>query len=212
MSSNKIFGYARVSGKDQMEQRQVESLKQYGINERDIFIDKATGKNFNRPEYETLKRMVRPGDTIVVHEFDRLGRNKKLTLDELQWFRNENIRVKALNIPTTLIDPLEGQELIMETINNIIIELYTMMAQQEIETREKRQLEGMANMPIGKSGKKYSLKTGKDTGRPPIDYPGNWASVYDQWRDGGIKAVDAMVALNLKKSTFYKLVKQYECH
>ena len=210
MSSSKVFGYVRVSTKEQNENRQIESLKEFGINERDIFIDKATGKNFDRPEYETLKRMLRPGDTLVVHEFDRIGRNKRMILKELQYFKDNHIRIKALNIPTTLIDPPKGQELIMETINNIIIELYTMMAQQEIESREKRQMEGIRTMPIGKDGKRYSIKSGNSVGRPPAEYPDNWDEVYKRWKNGDIKAIEAMNILKLKKTTFYKLAKQYD--
>ena len=134
-----IIGYCRVSTKDQDLTRQIESLKQYGCEK--IYSDKATGKNFNRPEYTRLKDALRKGDTLVVHEFDRLGRNKKLTLKELQYFKDNGIRLVALNLPTTQMDTTDN--LMLETINNIVIELYTMMAQQEIETREKRQREGI---------------------------------------------------------------------
>ncbi|XZN39582.1 recombinase family protein (plasmid) [Clostridium perfringens] len=88
-----------------------------------------------------LKDALRVGDTLVVHEFDRSGRNKRLTLNEIQYFKENNVRLVALNLPTTQLNT--NDNLMLETINNIIIELYTMMAQDEVEKREKRQKEGI---------------------------------------------------------------------
>ena len=191
-----IIGYCRVSGKDQCLTRQIESLKEYGCEK--IYADKATGKNFNRPEYSKLKEMLRAGDTLVVHEFDRLGRNKKLTLKELQYFKDNNIRLIALNLPTTQMDTKDN--LMLDTINNIVIELYTMMAQQEIETREKRQAEGI----------KVALDNGVKFGRREIDYPKNWDSVIQLVDNKQINNLEAMQMLGLKKTTFYKLLKAYK--
>ena len=190
-----IIGYCRVSTKDQDLTRQEESLKVYGCEK--IYSDKATGKNFNRPEYNKLKDALRPGDTLVVHEFDRLGRNKKLTLKELQYFKDNGIRLVALNLPTTQIDTSDN--LMLETINNIVIELYTMMAQQEIETREKRQREGID----------VALANGVKFGRKEIEYPKEWKQVIDMVDNKTINNVRAMEMLGLKKTTFYKLLKQY---
>lgn len=190
-----IIGYCRVSTKDQDLTRQEESLKAYGCEK--IYSDKATGKNFNRPEYNKLKDALRPGDTLVVHEFDRLGRNKKLTLKELQYFKDNGIRLVALNLPTTQVDTTDN--LMLETINNIVIELYTMMAQQEIETREKRQREGID----------VALANGVKFGRKEIEYPKEWKQVIDMVDNKTINNVRAMEMLGLKKTTFYKLLKQY---
>ena len=191
-----IIGYCRVSTKDQDLTRQIESLKQYGCEK--IYSDKATGKNFNRPEYTKLKDALRRGDTLVVHEFDRLGRNKKLTLKELQYFKDNGIRLVALNLPTTQVDTTDN--LMLETINNIVIELYTMMAQQEIETREKRQREGID----------VALANGVKFGRKAVEYPKNWESVMVLVDSKQISNMDAMQMLGLKKTTFYKLLKQYK--
>lgn len=190
-----IIGYCRVSTKDQDLTRQEESLKAYGCEK--IYSDKATGKNFNRPEYNKLKEVLRKGDTLVVHEFDRLGRNKKLTLKELQYFKDNGIRLVALNLPTTQVDTTDN--LMLETINNIVIELYTMMAQQEIETREKRQREGID----------VALANGVKFGRKEIEYPKEWKQVIDMVDNKTINNVRAMEMLGLKKTTFYKLLKQY---
>ena len=190
-----IIGYCRVSTKDQDLTRQIESLKQYGCEK--IYSDKATGKNFNRPEYTKLKDALRKGDTLVVHEFDRLGRNKKLTLKELQYFKDNGIRLVALNLPTTQLDTTDN--VMLETINNIVIELYTMMAQQEIETREKRQREGID----------IALANGVKFGRREIEYPKNWESVIQLVGNKQINNLEAMTMLGLKKTTYYKLLKEY---
>ena len=190
-----IMGYCRVSARDQDLTRQIKSLKEYGCEK--IYADKATGKNFNRPEYTKLKDALRKGDTLVVHEFDRLGRNKKLTLKELQYFKDNGIRLIALNLPTTQMDTKDN--VMLETINNIVIELYTMMAQQEIEIREKRQREGI-DIALGK-GVKF--------GRKEIEYPKNWDSVMVLVECKQINNIDAMQMLGLKKTTYYKLLKEY---
>ena len=129
-----IIGYCRVSTKDQDLTRQEESLKAYGCER--IYSDKATGKNFNRPEYTKLKDALRKGDTLVVHEFDRLGRNKKLTLKELQYFKDNDIRLVALNLPTTQMDTTDNT--LLETINNIVIELYTISASSPQQGQNSR--------------------------------------------------------------------------
>ena len=198
-----IIGYCRVSTRDQDLTRQKESLKAYGCEK--IFEDEATGKNFNRPGYKDLKKVLREGDTLVVHEFDRLGRNKKLTLKELQYFKDNGIKLVAFNLPFT-----DSESLMAETINEIVIQLYTMMAQQEIETRAKRQREGIDNMPLNEGGKKVSRKTGRLYGRQTIKYPKNWESVIQLVDNKQINNLAAMQMLGLKKTTYYKLLKEYK--
>jgi len=191
-----IIGYARVSGLDQVLDRQIESLKEYGCEK--IYCDKSTGKNFNRPEYIKLKEMIRAGDVLVVHEFDRLGRNKKLTLKELQYFKDNKIRLVALNLPTTQLNT--DDNVMLETINNIVIELYTMIAQQEVEIREKRQQEGI----------RIALEKGVKFGRPEIQYPKEWKAVMELVENKAISNIKAMEMLGLKKTTYYKLLKEYK--
>lgn len=191
-----IIGYGRVSGLDQVLDRQIESLKEYGCEK--IYCDKSTGKNFNRPEYIKLKEMIRPGDVLVVHEFDRLGRNKKLTLKELQYFKDNKIRLVALNLPTTQLNT--DDNVMLETINNIVIELYTMIAQQEIETREKRQAEGI----------RIALEKGIKFGRRKIEYPKEWKGIMELLENKTINNLKAMEILGLKKTTYYRLLKEYK--
>lgn len=191
-----IIGYARVSGLDQVLDRQIESLKEYGCEK--IYCDKSTGKNFNRPEYIKLKEMIRPGDVLVVHEFDRLGRNKKLTLKELQYFKDNKIRLVALNLPTTQLNTEDN--VMLETINNIVIELYTMIAQQEIEIREKRQAEGI----------KVAKEKGIKFGRRKIEYPKEWKGVMELLENNTLTNIKAMEILGLRKTTYYRLLKEYK--
>lgn len=198
MEGNKIMliGYCRVSTNEQNLDRQIESLKDYGCEK--IYCDKSTGKNFNRPEYIKLKDSIRPGDILVVHEFDRLGRNKRLTLKEIQYFKDNQVRLIALNLPTTQLDMSDN--LMLETINNIIIELYTMMAQDEVEKREKRQQEGI----------RIALEKGVKFGRRKIEYPKEWIGVIGLVESKTISNIKAMDMLGLKKTTYYKLLKNHK--
>lgn len=215
--NNRTFLYLRVSSKDQQLERQKISLlnycKQHNIKideDRDIFIDKESGKDFNREGYKTLKKVLRSGDVLIVKELDRLGRNKEEVKRELDYFKKNNIRVKILNIPTTLTDLPEGQEWVMDMVNNILIEVLGAIAEEERIKIKQRQAEGIAAMPLNEEGKKVSLRTGRVAGRPKVNYPKNWGDVYSNWKDGKITAKVAMELTGLKRTTFYALVKKYE--
>lgn len=215
--NNRTFLYLRVSSKDQQLERQKISLlnycKQHNIKideDRDIFIDKESGKDFNREGYKTLKKVLRSGDVLIVKELDRLGRNKEEVKRELDYFKKNNIRVKILNIPTTLTDLPEGQEWVMDMVNNILIEVLGAIAEEERIKIKQRQAEGIAAMPLNEEGKKVSLRTGRVAGRPKVSYPKNWGDVYTSWKKGNITAKVAMELTGLKRTTFYALVKKYE--
>lgn len=199
-----ILGYIRVSSKDQHLDRQIQKLISLGVEERFLFIDKASGKNTDRPEYQLLKRAIRPGDTLYVHELDRLGRNKKDILEELKYFKNNKVIVRILDVPTTLInyDNYEDSTstLIFEMVNSILIEVLSTMAEHEFFRLHKRQREGIS----------AAKEKGVKFGRPEIPIPGNFKEVYEKWKSKKITAVVAMKQLQLSKSTFYKIVKKYE--
>lgn len=191
----------------------MEALKQY-VPEDMIVTDKASGKNFERMGYNSLKvgigKLVK-GDTLYITSLDRLGRNKEETKKELEYFHRIGVRVKILDIPTTMIEVGQGQDWVVDMINNILIEVLASVAENERQTIRKRQAEGIACMPIDpKSGKRVSMKTGRAVGRPPVAFPKDWDNVYAQWKNGAITGVQAMTALSLKKNSFYKLVKQYQ--
>lgn len=211
----KSVGYARVSTNGQNLARQKAALLKY-LPEDMIVYDKKSGKDFERDGYSSLKHGIGKlvqGDELYITSLDRLGRNKEETLKELRYYKDKGIRLKVLDIPTTMIDigEAEKQSWIIEMINNILIEVLTSLAEQERSNIRERQAQGLAQMPINpKTGKKRSLKTGHDIGRPPAVYPQNWEEVYIEWKAKKITAVDAMRQTGLKKNTFYNLVKKYE--
>ena len=209
----KIVGYARVSSREQNLDRQVIALRQYVADDM-IVTDKASGKDFNRPGYQSLKvgigKLIK-GDILYVKSLDRFSRNKEDAKKELQYFSELGVRVKILDIPSTMTDIAEGQEWILDMINNILVEVLTSIAENERITIRSRQAEGIAAMPLDKAtGKKVSKKTGRCIGRPPIQFPENFEKYYDKWKQREITAVNAMKSLGLKPNSFYKLAHQYE--
>ena len=143
--------------------------------------------------------VLRKGDTLVVTSLDRLSRNKLDMKSELEYFKDNGIRVKVVDMPTTMID-VDGQEWVVDMVNNIIIEVLSSIAEQERQAIRKRQSEGIA----------VAKALGKPLGRPTADFPKNWEEIYSKWKNREIKANMAMELLKLKKTTFYKLVKIYE--
>ena len=128
---NRTFYYARVSSQDQHLDRQIAAFKQLGAQDRDIVTDKQSGKDLDRAGYQALKTtMLRPGDTLVIKSLDRLSRNKQDIKTELEYFRSHKIRVKVLDLPTTMMELPEGQAWIFEMVNNILIEVLGTIAQQ----------------------------------------------------------------------------------
>ena len=210
---SKEVGYARVSSRSQNLARQLDALRQF-VSEDMIVTDKASGKDFDRIGYQSLKigiGKLTAGDTLYIKSLDRLGRSKEDTKKELEYFKSIGVRVKIIDIPSSMVDIQKGQEWILDMINNILIEVLTSIAENERQTIRQRQAEGIASMPIDEAtGKKKSSKTGKTIGRPSITFPSDWTNHYDQWKSGEITATTAMHRMNLKRNTFYKLVKDYE--
>ena len=198
---NRTYYYARVSSKEQNLDRQIDAFKVLGATEREIITDKESGKDTNREGYKALKTTIlRKGDTLVVKSLDRLSRNKTDIKNELQYFKDNGIRLKVIDLPTTMIDLPEGQKWVFEMVNNILIEVLGTIAEQERETIRKRQAEGIAS----------AKAKGKKLGRPSITFPDNWNSVYSSWKSGEITAKLAMEKTSTKRTSFYKLVGIYE--
>ena len=196
---SRTYYYARVSSREQNLDRQLTAFASMGALERDIITDKESGKDFNRPGYMALKTaLLRRGDTLVVKSLDRLSRNKADIKNELQYFKDNEIRLKVLDLPTTMVDYPEGQEWVFDMVNNILIEVLGSIAEQERVTIHQRQAEGIA----------AAKAKGKHMGRPKAEKPHNWEEVISQWRDGAITAVEAMRLTGVKRSTFYKLAGQ----
>ena len=194
---SKTFYYARVSTKDQNLDRQLAVFHNMGADDRDIIVDKESGKDFNRTGYQALKNgMLREGDTLVVKSLDRLSRNKSDIKRELEYFKENNIRLKIIDIPTTMMELPEGQEWVFDMVNNILIEVLGTIAQQERESIKSRQAEGIA----------VAKAKGVKFGRPQAAYPDNWLPVIKRWQSGEITATKAMELTQTKRTTFYKLV------
>ena len=201
--SAKIFGYARVSSKEQNLDRQIDALKKYVPNITDIITEKQSGKDFERPEYKKLRMMMRSGDTLYLMSLDRLGRNKLEVKQELENLRAAGVNIRILDIPTTMMDFGQYGDMqrgIMEMVNNILIEVLSTIAESERRTIRKRQAEGIA----------AARARGKHLGRPQVEFPNNWIAVYQRWQDKEITAVQAMEELDVKKTSFYNLVRRYK--
>lgn len=195
------FFYARISTKDQTLERQIVEAKKIGIEEEYIFLEVASGKDFKRPEYQLLKRMLREGDVLYIKSLDRLGRNKQMILDE--W--NELVKIKKVDIvildmpllDTTKYKDMNGLE---NLISDIILQLLSYMAEDERLRTKERQREGI----------KIAREKGIKFGRRKIDPGEKFEAVYKEWKAGQITAVKAMEILELKSNTFYRRVKEYE--
>lgn len=206
------YAYCRISTTDQNIDRQIIAIKNFApdIPDNNIFIDEKTGKDFDREQYREMKVILEhisnaksENETIelIVEELDRLGRNADLIKKELLWFKEHNIIVRILEIPTTLAEVGDSNQWVLDMTTQIIIEVYTAIAQQELEKRAKRQAEGIA---VAKSKGVYK-------GRKPIVINGSlFEAVYQKWKSGAITARQAMQELGIKSNTFYRRVAEYE--
>lgn len=197
----RTYYYARVSTKEQNLERQLAAFRALGATERDIITDKESGKSLDRPGYQALKTTIlRRGDCLVVASLDRLSRSKADIKSELQYFASQGIRVKVLDLPTTLIDFPAEQAWIADMVNNILIEVLGTIAEQERQTIRKRQAEGIA----------AAKAKGAHLGRPALQVPANWDDVYKQWMSKKITAKRAMELTGLSRSSFYRLANNSE--
>lgn len=198
----------RVSTKEQNLARQLKVAREhFDIPDENVFCDKASGKDFDRPEYQRLKQIVQAGDEVIVKEFDRLGRNKEETKAELEWFKKHGVIVRILDIPTTLID-FKEQMWVLEMVNTIMIEVLGTIAEQERKKIKQRQAEGIAAMPII-NGKRVSPKTGRPLGRPARDYS-EFEKFLKNKKDGLMTVKEGCERLGISRSQWYELEKRAE--
>lgn len=199
MIETRTYYYARVSTSNQNLDRQMKAFRDLGADERNIVTDKESGKNFDRAGYQALKTtMLRTGDTLVITSLDRLSRSKGDIQAELKWFKEHGIRLKVIDLPTTMLELPENQSWVFEMVNNILIEVMGTIAEQERYMIRKRQREGI----------EAARQKGKRFGRPALPLPENWQEVYGLWTQKKITAKKAMELTGLKRTYFYKLVKQ----
>ena len=201
-----VYGYCRVSSAEQNLDRQIEAMKAQNINERNILCDKASGKNFNRKSWNTLvgtastAPLLREGDLLVILSLDRLGRNYNEIREQWELItKTIGADIKVLDMP--LLDTSsESSSLDKRFISDLVLQILSYTAEKERHNINERQRQGIE---IAKS-------KGVKFGRPSKEYPDNWNEVCKSWKDDKITAVQAMESLNLKKATFYRLVKRYE--
>ncbi|GIP25405.1 DNA recombinase [Paenibacillus sp. J23TS9] len=203
--STKTFAYIRVSTKDQNPDRQIHEMIQLGISERDIFIEKESGKNFDRPQYQALKQCLRHGDLLYIKSIDRFGRNSKEIKREWEHITQEiKADIKVLDMP--LLDTTQHKDTLGTFVSDLVLQVLSFVAERERENIKQRQAEGIS----------VAKAKGKHLGRPQM----NWESLtreqkatlelnYSKWQDKEITAVQFMEMLRLRKNTFYKIVKEY---
>ncbi len=194
-----VFGYARVSTKEQNEGRQIVELINAGVNENNIFLDKQSGKDFKRKEYQFLvENRLGEGDLLIISSIDRLGRNYNEILE--QWRHITQVlkaNIKVLDMP--LLDTTaSSQSLDSKFIADLVLQILSYVANKERENIRKRQADGIA----------LAKAQGKPLGRPKAQKPDNWDEVYTKWVNKDITAVKAMEILGLKPNTFYKFVNE----
>lgn len=193
----KRFAYIRVSDKDQNEDRQVETMKKEGIDDRDVFIEKMSGKNFERPKYQLLKQLVRQGDEIVFDSITRMGRTMNETLKEYEWFVDNGIQLKFIKEPM-INTSTEQEDIIKQAIQKVILTVLAAFAEKERIDSKIRQAEGI----------QAAKAKGKHLGRPKAVITKEFEQAYKQWTNKEISAVEAMKIANMSKTTFYRKVKE----
>lgn len=193
---NRIYGYVRVSSREQNEDRQIEALISFGVSKDNIIIDKCSGKDTEREGYQYLKRQIlRSGDTLVIKELDRLSRNKNDIKHELEYFKEAGVRVKILDIPTTLTDFPDEHMWVMDMINSILIEVLGSIAENERNKIRSRQKEGIT------AAKKKNIKFG----RPKVAVPDNWNDISEQVKAKELTVSQAIKILNISRSSYYRI-------
>jgi DNA invertase Pin-like site-specific DNA recombinase len=196
---SEIYGYIRVSSRDQNEDRQQIALKELSIPEKNIFMDKQSGKDFERPQYKKMLRRMKKDDLLYVKSIDRLGRNYGEILDQWRVLTKEKgIDIVVLDMP--LLDTRRGKDLMGTFLSDIVLQVLSFVAENERTNIRQRQAEGIA----------AAKAKGVRFGRPPAPLPENFHSVYQQWKNGRITGLAAAAACDMPMSTFRYRAEVYE--
>lgn len=189
--NGKTYGYIRVSSKDQNEDRQRIAMREFGIPDEFVFVDKQSGKDFERPGYKRLMRKIKPTDTLVIKSIDRLGRNYEEILEQWRSITKEKqTAIVVLDMP--LLDTRQGRDLTGTLIADIVLQLLSYVAQTEREFIRQRQAEGIA----------AAKARGVKFGRKPMERPIEFESVRREWEIGRISARKAAIQLGITHRTF----------
>jgi DNA invertase Pin-like site-specific DNA recombinase len=205
--NKKIFGYIRVSSKDQNEARQLKEIKELGsIHDRDIFIDKESGKDFNRSQYQALKQCLREGDLLYIKSIDRFGRNSKEIKKEWEDI-TQNIKADIIVLDMPLLDTTQHKDTLGTFVSDLVLQVLAFVSERERENILQRQAEGIL----------VAKAQGKHLGRPQLnlntlnkEQRQKLESNFPKWKRKEITGVQFANELQLKKNSFYKIVKEYE--
>jgi DNA invertase Pin-like site-specific DNA recombinase len=194
-----IYGYIRVSSRDQNEDRQQIALKELAIPEKNIFMDKQSGKDFERPQYKKMVRKMRKDDLLYVKSIDRLGRNYDEILEQWRVLTKEKgIDIVVLDMP--LLDTRRGKDLMGTFLSDIVLQVLSFVAENERTNIRQRQAEGIA----------AAKAKGVRFGRPPASLPENFHTIYQQWKNGKITGLEAAKACDMPMSSFRYRAEVYE--
>ncbi len=194
-----MYGYVRVSSREQNEERQMIAMRDFGIPEKQLVIDKQSGKDFNRPGYRRLVKKLKPGDVLVVKSIDRLGRNYNDILEEWRLLTKEKqVDIVVLDMP--LLDTRSGRDLTGTLIADIVLQLLSYVAETERQFIRQRQREGI----------EAARKNGVHLGRKAMERPGNYEEVKLLWRQGELSGRQAAEALGVAHTTFRRWVESDE--
>ena len=195
----KIYGYIRVSTREQNEDRQVIALREVGVPERNVYIDKQSGKDFERPQYRKMVRKLKKDDLLYIKSIDRLGRNYSEILEQWRILTKEKgIDIVVLDMP--LLDTRRGKDLMGTFLSDIVLQVLSFVAENERTNIRQRQAEGIA----------AAKARGVRFGRPPAPLPENFHHLYQQWKNGKITGTDAAKLCGMPLSTFRYRAEIYE--
>lgn len=194
-----IYGYIRVSSCDQNEDRQMAALRELTIPEKRIFMDKQSGKDFNRPSYKRMVRRMKKNDLLYIKSIDRLGRNYGEILEQWRILTKEKgIDIVVLDMP--LLDTRRGKDLLGTFLSDIVLQVLSFVAENERTNIRKRQAEGIA----------AAKARGVKFGRPALPYPDNFREIHHNWRKKNITLRQAAAACGMPVGTFYGKARKYE--
>lgn len=196
-----LYGYARVSTKEQNEDRQTQALTEFGITEDNVFIDKKSGKDFEREEYQLLKRILKrtQNNVLIIKSIDRLGRNYKEIQNEWREI-TQDLKTDIVVLDMPILDTRQYKDLLGNFIADLILQVLSFVAEQERVSIRKRQREGI----------EVAKAKGKKFGRPKIELPKEFKEQYIKWKKGEQTAKETMENLDLKRGKFYMFVREYE--
>lgn len=194
---SKKYGYIRVSAKDQNEERQLIAMKELDVNLDRIFMDKQSGKDFQRPQYKKMVRELRKNDLLYIKSIDRLGRNYSEILEQWRILTKERgIDIVVLEMP--LLDTRRGKDLMGTFLSDIVLQVLSFVAENERSNIKQRQAEGIA----------AAKARGVQFGRPKIEMPDNFMQLVSQWENKKIRLSYVLEVCQISKATFYRRLNQ----